>query len=25
MVLNAQAQVAQAPDPRSTMPGGGHP
>jgi len=22
MVLNAQAQVAQAPDPRSTMPGG---
>lgn len=25
MVLNVQAQVAQAPDPRSTMPGGGHP
>lgn len=24
MVLNAQAQAAQAPDPQSTMPGGGH-
>jgi hypothetical protein len=25
MVLNAQSQVAKAPEPRSTMPGGGYP